>query len=1100
MFSKLKSIKIREQIILIALLSILLPLLIIAFLIYAQLNKIEMTMQKDAENSLISQMNSFLISEAKTNANNIDNYLEEINNKTYHLSQIVEEVIQYPQKYISKDISNLKIELKRDEQGRYLSSEKDKANIFIPNYVQIDDELKVIIDATSYLDDIFLMTYKTQRDITAVYFALLDYPYIRMYPNRMQSKIIPADFRFGDSIFLKSIKGKRIEEVKSIWTFPYEDPGGAGLVVTCLAGIFDNNSKFKGVVGIDVAIENFIKKFLSNYRYKKDMISLITDAKGRLIATNDTNIPVIDNKGVLKEKLLKSINEGLLNNKSGIFSADLGSEKRIFSYSKINTSDWRFIISASNNEIDKLVNQIALRTHNKFRSIKIIWIVSVIFLFYLCISAMIKLSDKIALPIKKVAEAANTVERGLIPEELHIERNDEIGILAKSINNLVKTLVQRQKDVNNIQRFLRSIILNSPDMIIVADANQKIIEFNRAAELILSYDKKDIIGMDLSLIFYDEEEYAYLIDNLEKENKIYGKEVVMLTHLGEQKEISLSVAEIKDEITGRKEFIYIGKDITEKKEKERELVKRVRQLEILHKTIFASTFILNIDELLKSMAKTIQEAFQYHNVEIYKVNKENSEAVLVGKAGPYKYLLPNNHRVKFSKGIIGLVARTGESYLCQDIKDDPYFSPGCIPFANSELCVPIKSGDDIFGVVNIEETKPNAFDAQDVLTIEAIATGIYTIIKNIELYEGLKKRIDELTVFYEFSKSLMSTLNLEELLERILQVLEKTFNFRNCAIFRFVEGENVLKPWRFYGYPEQFKEIKVPLGKGITGWAAEERRTIVIKDVTKEPRYICSLPDIKSEIAIPLMIGDRLIGILDVESEYYDFFKEDEINMLTSLATQIAITIDNASLYEKLEAAHKKLKDSFVGILKALTAAVEAKDSYIDGHVQRTSMYAELVAKELNLSENMIEIVKYASILHDIGKIGIPESILMKPTKLTPEERKIMQKHPEIGVNIIKDIEFLKDAIPAILHHQERYDGKSNGDFPGYPAGLKGDDIPIAAHIIAVVDAYDAMTTNRPYRKAMSKEEAIKILIEEKGKQFHPDVVDAFIRILSERR
>ena len=521
---------------------------------------------------------------------------------------------------------------------------------------------------------------------------------------------------------------------------------------------------------------------------------------------------------------------------------------------------------------------------------------------------------------------------------------------------------------------------------------------------------------------------------------------------------------------------------------------------MLHKTIFASTSTLNLEYLMQMMAITIQETFQYHSVEIYMIDNEHSEVVIGGKAGPYKYLIPERCRHKFSEGIVGLVARTGETYLCQNIQEDPYYVVRFLPFTRSELCVPIKSGIDVVGIINIEQTEVDAFDAQDVITIEAISAGIYNSIKNIELYKSLKKRIDELTVFHEFSSILMSTLNLDDLLKKILAILEKTFHYSNAAIFQMDNDENVLRQWSFYGYPDDFKKIVVPTGKGITGQAALEKRTIVVQDVDKEPNYICTLNEVKAEIAIPLMLGERVIGVLDVGSEHTNFFKQEEINLLTSLAAQIAMTIDNAALYKQLELAHRKLKESFIGILKALTAAIEAKDSYTDGHVQRTSNYAELVAKELNLSNDMIETVKYASILHDIGKIGIPESILMKPGKLSPEEKKIMHRHPEIGVNIIKDIDFLKNTIPGILYHQERFDGDKDGEFPAYPNGLKETEIPMAAHIVAVVDAYDAMTSNRPYRQAMSQEDAIKVLLEEKSKQFHPEVVDAFVSILKRKK
>jgi len=194
---------------------------------------------------------------------------------------------------------------------------------------------------------------------------------------------------------------------------------------------------------------------------------------------------------------------------------------------------------------------------------------------------------------------------------------------------------------------------------------------------------------------------------------------------------------------------------------------------------------------------------------------------------------------------------------------------------------------------------------------------------------------------------------------------------------------------------------------------------------------------------------------------------------------------------------NRLLRQDLLRVVQALTNAVEAKDVYTEGHLKRVSDYALMVGESLGLAGQELEMLFFASMLHDIGKIGVPESVLGKESGLDLEEARLMRRHPEIGARILKDLEVLRDAAPLVLHHQERFDGLRDGRYPGYPAGLAGAAIPLGSRIIAVVDAFDAMTTDRPYRRALGPEEAIDELRREAGRQFDPRVVDAFVAILA---
>jgi len=208
--------------------------------------------------------------------------------------------------------------------------------------------------------------------------------------------------------------------------------------------------------------------------------------------------------------------------------------------------------------------------------------------------------------------------------------------------------------------------------------------------------------------------------------------------------------------------------------------------------------------------------------------------------------------------------------------------------------------------------------------------------------------------------------------------------------------------------------------------------------------------------------------------------------------TSKTMLMQNDELIEQkreLEISYEKLDDSYKCTVLALSNAVDARDPYTAGHSARVSKISLLISGELKMTEEDSRILEYAALFHDIGKIGIPDGILNKKGKLTDDEYNLIKNHPEIGVNILGGIDFLLNALPLIKHHHERFDGK------GYPSGIKGEEIPLCARIIAIADTYDAMTSDRPYRRGFSHDAAVKEILENKGAQFDGILVDVFMKI-----
>ncbi|MBC8505013.1 MAG: HD-GYP domain-containing protein, partial [Chloroflexi bacterium] len=224
----------------------------------------------------------------------------------------------------------------------------------------------------------------------------------------------------------------------------------------------------------------------------------------------------------------------------------------------------------------------------------------------------------------------------------------------------------------------------------------------------------------------------------------------------------------------------------------------------------------------------------------------------------------------------------------------------------------------------------------------------------------------------------------------------------------------------------------------------------------------------------------HLIGGVESINKIDGYFDENDSQLLSTLAEQAATVLHIAQLYTDAD-------ELFLNTIKALVAAIDAKDPYTEGHSQRVSDFSVAVAEQLNLSPEVRHRIRIGALLHDIGKIGISDSILTKPDHLSTEEYDEVKKHPAIGAQIIKEVRLLQDELPALSQHHERMDGN------GYPNGIKGDQISSIARIVAVADVFDAVTSDRPYRDAMDINTALQILREEAGDHLDSQYVDAFI-------
>ena len=341
---------------------------------------------------------------------------------------------------------------------------------------------------------------------------------------------------------------------------------------------------------------------------------------------------------------------------------------------------------------------------------------------------------------------------------------------------------------------------------------------------------------------------------------------------------------------------------------------------------------------------------------------------------------------------------------------------------------------------------------------------------------SIQEKLDRLSRFH--SEELLSY-DVHHILETWLARLSELVRIEVCSVFLLERGgiefiHKISKPEELSPVIE--KEVEAQINLGNFGQAISNGIPLSVKAEVfgKESNRSLSI------MIAPLSSPKRTIGaVVIVFEQDKEFIRQQTLKLLNILVDFFSLALGNAYLVEDL-------KSTYFLTIKAITNSIEARDPYTRGHSERVALYAKIIAGELNWNEDEMELIDWGGMLHDVGKIGIPDSILNKPGKLTGDEFDYIKMHPLIGAHIVRGISFLESSLPYILEHHERFDGR------GYSSSLGGEDISVKGRLLAVADSFDAMTSDRPYRKALKLEDAFDEIIRNKGTQFDPQMVEAF--------
>lgn len=492
----------------------------------------------------------------------------------------------------------------------------------------------------------------------------------------------------------------------------------------------------------------------------------------------------------------------------------------------------------------------------------------------------------------------------------------------------------------------------------------------------------------------------------------------------------------------------------------------------------------DVREIGMAIANELRQLIDYHNCRIFvRDGEELAPIAFQGELTAPDRTAAEVFRTRVGEGFTGRVVLTGEPLLLADASKCEFAIKieGTTQIDESIIAVPLNYGTRVIGAIVVSKLGINQFDEDDLRLLEVLAGHAAVALENASLYEAQRREAESAKALLEFGRDLAAAEGLDHVLTRVVEGAAQLIDAPHASLWLQEVGGDLVGQ-AAVGYED---------GRAIVGrrFAAEKIAPFLERNepYTVSPEQYAAFSDPPtggsgSYMIAPFTVEGRW-GAIAVAAPADVDFGDRELELVGGLAHQAKLAIANASSFAGLER-------TFLSTVEALANALEARDEYTSSHARWITDTALRVGEELGLDTDTLKRLELGALFHDIGKIGIPNSVLLKPGPLTDEERELIETHPELGEKIIAPIDQLQDVCGIVRACHERWDGQ------GYPDKKSGVDIPLEARIIFACDAYHAMTTDRPYRRALPSEEALRRLEEAAGTQFDPQVVDVCLRVL----
>ena len=734
-------------------------------------------------------------------------------------------------------------------------------------------------------------------------------------------------------------------------------------------------------------------------------------------------------------------------------------------------------------------------------------------------------------PIVRLTNSAQKVGAGDLRVQALVETHDEIGTLAQTFNTMTlqlrqtlegltgrsaelrlaneqlqAELVERLRGVAVLQESeakYRDLVDQVSDGFYVSDLHGKLTFANRALAGILGVKHPDaLIGRNFSEFVTSE--HALELAERYRAAMSTGKGSGMIpVELVRQDGVKAFV-EIRHQVI-IENGIPVGnrgtlRDVTERKRAEAEIQRRLTELEAVNHISTAMRSAQTLEEMLSIVLDVTLEVMHAAHGGVWLYDPSKDELQLVVTRGYFEQpVVSNIPPEKPGEGVAGYAFATRQPYISREYQLDPRLSESVrkgIPPGIGGALIPILAGDNVVGTLNISIPLPREITPDEVHLLTILCEIVGNAIQRTQLHEQTERSLQKLGALHEIDKIINASLDLQLTLGIFVDQVISQLRVDAVAVILFNAHTQALEYSVGRGFRTQtFERTRQYLGEGKTGRVVLERRILHIANLREAGEEIPPAAHLIDEgfleyYGVPLIAKGKVKGVLEVFHRAPLVVGMDWVSFLETLAGQAAIAIENATLFNDLQRSNTDLALAYDATIEGWSHALDLRDEETEGHTQRVTEITLRLAKAMGIGDAELVHIRRGGLLHDIGKMGVPDGVLLKPGSLTDEEWVLMRKHPQLAFELLSPIAYLRDALDIPYCHHEKWDGT------GYPRGLKGEQIPLAARLFAVVDVWDALRSDRPYRKAWDEGKVREHIQSLAGTHFDPNVVPIFLELM----
>jgi PAS domain S-box-containing protein/putative nucleotidyltransferase with HDIG domain len=661
------------------------------------------------------------------------------------------------------------------------------------------------------------------------------------------------------------------------------------------------------------------------------------------------------------------------------------------------------------------------------------------------------------------------------------------------------------------EALFRALFELSPDSIVLIDPHDPkvswpIIDCNKAACLISGYQRDELIGQTIDILNaapQEEVEREAYRKSLREEGRLTFE---VLHRHKDGSTFPVEVATAIFTVNGRELVLGIDRDITARKQAEEEISHRLAELEAVNQISTALRSAETREEMLPLLLDSTLDILHATRgaIWLYDPVKEVLRATVM-RGWDEEGHTPLAPTEKPGEGINGRAFTTREPFFARDFHLDlrlPEAVRREIPPGMGGAANPIRAGQKMIGTFEVDVTLPRELTSGEVHLLSTLSEIAGNAIQRTSLHRQTERRLQQLAALSNIDRAISSTFDLRLSLGLLLKHVAEQLGVDATDVLLFNSASHSLEFSAGRGFRTQsFERAHLQLGEGYAGQAALRRETVHVSNMAAHhdnPRLekYLGVEQFVSYYGVPLIAKGEIRGVLEIFQRSPLEPDQDWLDFLSTLAGQAAIAIDSVMQFENIQRSNSELSQAYDETIEGWSRALDLRDRETEGHTLRVTEMTVALAREAGLGEAELVQVRWGALLHDIGKMGVPDAILFKPGALTDEEWVTMKKHPVFAFEMLSPIRYLHGALDIPYCHHEKWDGS------GYPRGLIGEQIPLIARIFAVVDVWDALSSDRPYRKAWTEKKVRSHIQSGAGTHFDPQLAKAFLesKVVSSRK